>query len=37
MTVPIGPAAEHLQLAGEDYWFCGSGCRTAFAAGKAGV
>jgi len=37
MTVPIGPATEHLQLVGEDYWFCGPGCRTAFAAGKAGV
>ncbi len=37
MTVPIGPAAEHLELAGEDYWFCGPGCRTAFAAGKAGA
>lgn len=37
MTVPIGPATEHLQLAGEDYWFCCPGCRTAFAAGKAGV
>jgi YHS domain-containing protein len=37
MTVPIGPAAEHLELAGVDYWFCCPGCRTAFAAGKAGV
>jgi xanthine dehydrogenase accessory factor len=37
MTVPVGPATEHLQLAGEDYWFCCPGCRTAFAAGKAGV
>jgi xanthine dehydrogenase accessory factor len=37
MTVPIGPATEHLQLAGADYWFCCSGCRAAFAAGKAGV
>jgi xanthine dehydrogenase accessory factor len=37
MTVPIGPATEHLQLAGSDYWFCGPGCRKAFAAGKAGV
>ncbi|MGD1255280.1 XdhC family protein [Mycobacterium seoulense] len=36
MTVPIGPAAEHLRLAGTDYWFCGPGCRTAF-AGKAGA
>jgi xanthine dehydrogenase accessory factor len=37
MTVPIGPATEHLQLAGADYWFCGPGCRAAFAAGKAGI
>jgi xanthine dehydrogenase accessory factor len=37
MTVPIGPATEHLKLADEDYWFCCAGCRTAFAAGKAGV
>jgi xanthine dehydrogenase accessory factor len=37
MTVSIGPATEHLRLAGVDYWFCGPGCRTAFAAGKAGV
>jgi len=37
MTVTIGPATEHLQLAGADYWFCCPGCRTAFAAGKAGV
>ncbi len=36
MTVSIGPATEHLQLAGTDYWFCGPGCRAAF-AGKAGV
>jgi xanthine dehydrogenase accessory factor len=31
MTVPIGPDTEHLQIAGQDYWFCGPGCRTAFA------
>jgi xanthine/CO dehydrogenase XdhC/CoxF family maturation factor/YHS domain-containing protein len=37
MTVLIGPATEHLQLAGADYWFCCSGCRAAFAAGKASV
>ena len=37
MTVLIGPATEHVQLAGADYWFCGPGCRTAFAAGKAGA
>ena len=37
MTVPIGPATEHLQLAGADYWFCCSGCRTAFAAQKNSI
>jgi xanthine/CO dehydrogenase XdhC/CoxF family maturation factor/YHS domain-containing protein len=37
MTVPIGPATDHLELGGADYWFCCPGCRTAFAAGKAGV
>jgi YHS domain-containing protein len=37
MTVPIGPATEHLELSGVDYWFCCPGCRTSFAAGKAGV
>lgn len=37
MTVPIGPTTEYLELGGVDYWFCCPGCRTAFAAGKAGV
>lgn len=37
MTVPIGPATEHLELGGADYWFCCPGCRKAFAAGKTGV
>jgi len=37
MTVTIGPATEHLRLAAVDYWFCGPGCRTAFAAGKNGA
>jgi len=37
MTVAMGPDTEHLQLAGADYWFCGPGCRAAFAAGKAGA
>ena len=27
MTVPIGPATEHLELGGADYWFCCPGCR----------
>ena len=31
MSVVIGPAAEHLVLAGDDYWFCGAGCRALFA------
>lgn len=34
MTVTIAPDTEHLRLAGADYWFCGAGCRAAFAAGK---
>jgi xanthine dehydrogenase accessory factor len=37
MTVTIGPDSEHLSLAAADYWFCGPGCRTAFAAGKDGA
>ena len=37
MTVTIGPGTEHLRLAAADYWFCGPGCRTAFAAGKNGA
>jgi xanthine dehydrogenase accessory factor len=37
MTVTIGPATEHLRLAAADYWFCGPGCREAFAAGKDGA
>jgi xanthine dehydrogenase accessory factor len=37
MTVPIGPTTEHVELGGADYWFCCPACRTAFAAGKAGV
>jgi xanthine dehydrogenase accessory factor len=36
MTVTIGPATEHLQLDGADYWFCGPGCRRSFGA-KAGA
>jgi xanthine dehydrogenase accessory factor len=31
MTVSVGPGAEHLLVAGDEYWFCCSGCRTAFA------
>jgi xanthine dehydrogenase accessory factor len=37
MTVTIGPGTEHLQLAGADYWFCGPGCRAAFANRPAGA
>jgi xanthine dehydrogenase accessory factor len=37
MTVTIGPAAEHLRLAGADYWFCGPGCRAAFASRPVGA
>jgi xanthine dehydrogenase accessory factor len=37
MTVAIGPATEHLQLAGADYWFCGPGCRAAFANRPVGA
>lgn len=36
MTVQVGPHSQHLSLAGVDYWFCGPGCRAAF-AGKAGA
>ncbi|KZS71268.1 carbon monoxide dehydrogenase [Mycobacterium kansasii] len=31
MTVTVGPTTEHLQREGADYWFCGWGCRAAFA------
>jgi xanthine dehydrogenase accessory factor len=37
MTVTIGHATEHLQLAGADYWFCGPGCRAAFANRPVGA
>ena len=37
MTVSVGPGTEHLQIAGQDYWFCSRGCRTSFAATKAGA
>jgi xanthine dehydrogenase accessory factor len=37
MTVTIGPATEHLQLAGADYWFCGPECRAAFANRPVGA
>lgn len=37
MTVTVGPGAEHLRLAGADYWFCGPGCRAAFTSRQAGA
>lgn len=37
MTVPIGPATEHLVLAAADYWFCSPRCRVAFAAERDGA
>jgi xanthine dehydrogenase accessory factor len=37
MSVTIGPDTEHLWVAGAHYWFCGPGCRAAFAAGNAGA
>jgi xanthine dehydrogenase accessory factor len=37
MTVSVGPGTEHLQIAGEDYWFCSSACRTSFADTKTGA
>jgi xanthine dehydrogenase accessory factor len=35
MSVVVVPGAEHLRVAGRDYWFCGPGCRAAFAAARA--
>ncbi|OBI90561.1 XdhC family protein [Mycobacterium sp. 1245805.9] len=37
MTVTIGPATEHLRVAGADHWFSGPGCRAAFADRPAGA
>lgn len=31
MTVVIGSATPHLELSGEEYWFCSTGCRAAYA------
>ncbi|CAN5158563.1 XdhC family protein [soil metagenome] len=31
MSVVVAPGTEHLHVAGRDYWFCGAGCRAAFA------
>ncbi len=35
MTVVIGPDAIHLEVDGEDYWFCCPGCRDRFAAERS--
>lgn len=32
MTVVVGPQTPHLVVDGQDFWFCGSGCRTAYAS-----
>jgi xanthine dehydrogenase accessory factor len=37
MTVTIGPATEHLRLGDADHWFCGPGCRAAFANRQVGA
>lgn len=37
MTVVIGEETPHLQLGGEDYWFCSTGCRTEYAAQLGGA
>lgn len=34
MSVTVGPDTPHLLLDGEDVWFCGPGCRDAFAASR---
>jgi xanthine dehydrogenase accessory factor len=36
MTVVVGPDAPHLVVDGVDRWFCGTGCREAFAAQPPG-
>jgi xanthine dehydrogenase accessory factor len=37
MTVSIGPATEHARVGGQDYWFCGPGCRTTFVSAREGA
>ncbi|MBX7431870.1 XdhC family protein [Mycobacterium sp. Y57] len=34
MTVVVGPATAGLSVAGRQYWFCGNGCRSSFAAAQ---
>ncbi|OPX08732.1 XdhC family protein [Mycobacterium sp. AT1] len=36
MSVMLTPGAEHLHAGGQDYWFCGAGCRVAFVATLVG-
>ena len=36
MTVTIGSDTPHLNVDGDDYWFCCPGCRTRFAAERSG-
>ncbi|MEZ5096002.1 MAG: XdhC family protein [Nocardioides sp.] len=35
MTVTIGPETVHLEVGGEDFWFCCPGCRDRYAAERA--
>jgi xanthine dehydrogenase accessory factor len=35
MVIPIGTDTWHLRHEGADVWFCGPGCRQAFAAEPA--
>ncbi|MGB3481192.1 MAG: XdhC family protein [Mycobacterium sp.] len=37
MTVVIGPATPYLLVAGVEHWFCGVGCREAFAAASVDI
>ncbi len=37
MTVTIAPHAQHLNVDGDDYWFCCLGCRTRFATERSGA
>lgn len=32
MTVAVLAATPHLRRDGDDYWFCGTGCRDSYAA-----
>jgi xanthine dehydrogenase accessory factor len=37
MTVVVGEGTPHLELAGADFWFCSTGCRTEYAAQLGGA